>query len=147
MNMSSDVNTVNKLTTDITDTITCTMKDGTSIITPTFVLNYNASYFNANYLYSDTTDRYYFITDIEIAPAGKILIHCKVDVLMTYKTSILSLTCNIVRQENATAEQGAGKYVDSYYTTYAQKQNIIDTIGTLWGDLGSGSACYLVGTT
>lgn len=59
---------------------------------------------NSNYLFSTTTEKYYYIENYEIKNQT-IILSCKIDVLMSYKTQILSQTCTISKNE---------KYSNSY---------------------------------
>ena len=61
---------------------------------------------SSNYLYCTDTGKYYYIEDYEIENQT-VRIKCKIDVLMTYKTQILSNTCTIAKNEN-------GSLSDSY---------------------------------
>lgn len=53
----------------------------------------------SNYLYCTDTDKYYYIDNYEIINQT-VKIYCKIDVLMSYKSEILSNTCTISRNEN-----------------------------------------------
>ena len=56
---------------------------------------------NSNYMFCTDTGTYYYIENYEVINQT-VRIQCKVDVLMTYKTQILSNTCTISRNENLT---------------------------------------------
>lgn len=60
----------------------------------------------SNYLFCTDTEKYYYIEDYEIENQT-VRIKCKIDVLMTYKTQILSNTCTVAKNEN-------GNLSDSY---------------------------------
>ena len=78
---------------------TGTIKDDSSILTPTITILKDMSIIGKNYCYIETLKRYYFITDILIT--GTLMtLSLKVDVLQTYKDSILESTQVITRQEN-----------------------------------------------
>ena len=83
-------------------TVKCTLKENTSILNPVLKVS-KISVGNIkklNYLYIPDFARYYFITDI-IECTGNILeLHCKVDVLFSYKDDIKGITTLILRQEN-----------------------------------------------
>lgn len=78
-----------------------TLKDGTSIIDPS-VLCYNIDRFigDINYFYIDETERYYFITGVEVVRNGLWQISGHVDVLSTYKDAILANRAIIQRSES-----------------------------------------------
>lgn len=63
------------------------LKSGTSLISPTFLLQYSG---RPNFNYVSYEGRYYFITDITQVNNDLWEIACEVDVLATYKTEILS---------------------------------------------------------
>lgn len=60
----------------------------------------------SNYLFCTDTGKYYYIDDYVIENQT-VIIKCKLDVLMTYKTQILSNTCTVAKNEN-------GNISDSY---------------------------------
>ena len=74
------------------------LKDNTSIITPTILMNIN-SIPTANYMYIPDFHRYYYITNIECVRNGLIQISAKCDVLMTYKSGIRACNALVERQE------------------------------------------------
>lgn len=53
----------------------------------------------SNYLYCTDTSKYYFIENYEIQNQT-VIITCKIDVLMSYRTQILNNTCTISKNEN-----------------------------------------------
>lgn len=64
------------------------IKEDTNLMAPTFILKTNPIVYNSNYLFNDFTSRFYFIESIEALTGGRIAIHCKIDVLMTYRNEI-----------------------------------------------------------
>ncbi len=70
------------------------------ILEPKFVVEYNTDIYGANYCYCDTFARSYFITDISILTARRMLITCSVDVLQTYVSNILKCDVSIIRSES-----------------------------------------------
>ena len=107
-NNSSD-NTINKNLTLIHDVINCTIKEPISILNPVIILNYNSNIEKSNYVYIKDFNRYYFITDIKPLTGSRLQIEAKVDVLMSFKESILSIPCIIDKQQNLSH---ANKYKD-----------------------------------
>lgn len=99
----SDKNHVDKNITQIGSDITnAVIVDNVSITDPVFRLQ-DFTGFNpatANYCYIDTLERYYYITDITILTNDIYLIHCHVDVLMSFKSDIRSNTAIVARQQN-----------------------------------------------
>lgn len=66
------------------------LKETENELTPDFILNTNSLVYNANYFFCDFTSRYYYITDMEMMTGGRIVLHTRVDVLMTFRNEILS---------------------------------------------------------
>lgn len=69
------------------------LKNETNLMEPTFILKTNPVVYNANYLFCEFTSRYYYINSIDALSGGRIAIHCKIDVLYTYRNEILNSTC------------------------------------------------------
>lgn len=59
-------------------------------LTPNFILITNPIIYNSNYFFCSTTSRYYYITDVEFTSGGRIVLHSRVDVLMTFRNEIIS---------------------------------------------------------
>lgn len=64
------------------------LKDTTELFTPVFILRTNPLVYNSNYVYCSFTKRYYYIESIDALSGSRIAIHCKCDVLHTYRTEI-----------------------------------------------------------
>lgn len=77
-----------------------TLREGTSILNPTILIN-SGTMFGWNYCYIPSTRRYYFITDVRLQNKNLYEISLKCDVLMTYKNEILGLTTKVARAESA----------------------------------------------
>ena len=73
--------------------------DTRDIITPVFILSTNPMVYNANYLFCDFTQRYYYIDNVELMAGGRIAIHCHVDVLHTYRAEILGSVAWVDRSD------------------------------------------------
>ena len=80
--------------------VNCEVYHECSIMSPTFLLAYNSSYINCNYLYVSAWHRYYFIVDETVAPGGRIYLSCQEDVLMSNKNEIKALSGYLVRTED-----------------------------------------------
>lgn len=76
--------------------------DTRDIITPVFILSTNPMVYNANYLFCDFTQRYYYIDNVELMAGGRIAIHCRVDVLHTYRAEILGSVAWVDRSDRTT---------------------------------------------
>ena len=75
---------------------TVTLKEGTSVENPTFILS--GDHFDICYVKA-FSDHYYFVTDVKSVHKGLTEISCKMDVMATYKTSIGNYTAFIERSE------------------------------------------------
>lgn len=95
---------VNKTLTTIGTQKTLTIYDSIDIISPVFVLDYNADLLTANYLYCGNLARYYFINNITLDSGKRMCISCSEDVLMTFRTQLLNCECCVMRNENALGE-------------------------------------------
>lgn len=73
--------------------------DNTSYTDPTFEVSYSPVWKWCNYIYSSDLERYYFVTNVETAQ-NRLLIHCHVDVLMSYKDKILTKMILVKRSSN-----------------------------------------------
>lgn len=69
------------------------------------VLNYNAPQItfrgigNSNYLYVPTLNRYYYINETVAKGNNTVTVQCKLDVLQTYKDSVLNATATLTESE------------------------------------------------
>lgn len=95
---SSDNNTINKNITTVSSA-SCTIKEPMDIENPHIILN-TFNYNNVNYVYIPDLNRYYFITDIINLTGGRVELVLDVDVLESFKASILSLSAIIEKQQN-----------------------------------------------
>lgn len=73
------------------------IKGACSVENPVLILDYNSVDFN--YVYAPAFGRYYFVTDIVVNTAGRVIISCKSDVLMSFKDSIKNLSVYVSRTE------------------------------------------------
>lgn len=112
----------NKINKDITisQTVSGTLKAGTSVIDPVILIAGDAGTYSAyNYMQIDAFNgRKYFITDIRTQANGILEISGHVDVLYTYATEILAQTAVLARQEN-----NWNLYIeDGIFKTYANSK-------------------------
>lgn len=87
---------------DLLETLTGTLRDGSSILDPVIMVQANAPGFQSNqvnYIYVAQTGRYYYITNIVSVNYTLWEIHCHVDVLMSYAEQIRQQTAIVARQE------------------------------------------------
>ena len=72
-----------------------------------------------NYCYIESFNRYYFVTNIELENNDIVVMYLKCDVLMTYKTIILSANSHITRTSKA--NKYSLFYNDGEYKTLSLK--------------------------
>lgn len=90
-NNGSEATIINKNITDI-DQATATIKGNLSVEAPVLILAYDSNADDINYIKIPDLHRNYFISDIINLTGGRYEVHCKVDVLESFKDQILSLT-------------------------------------------------------
>lgn len=95
------------------------------IINPEFDLTYNSIILTSNYVYCDTFGRYYYITNMAVNTAQRIIVSCSVDVLQTYASDIKNSTATILRSESIGAPT---HYTDSKLPVYPAKNNVTSII-------------------
>lgn len=75
------------------------LKDSSSVVDPSFMIESEYDLSLYNYCYIPEFHRFYYITGIEVIRTNMWAISCHVDVLMSFKTNIRSLSGIISRQE------------------------------------------------
>lgn len=91
------------------------VKDTEKTLTPDFIINTNAMVYNANYFFCDFTSRYYYITGFDVTTGGRIIVHSRVDVLMTFRNEILSSTAWVEKSDNTTDETDDYNFLHNEY--------------------------------
>lgn len=109
---------------------TIVLKEQTSILNPIITLAYDESLLNCNYCYIKQLKRYYYIKNIVIGYNQALEMELYIDVLMSWKSYILSLNCFIQRQEYNYNPY----FVDGELLTRADKTQIIQNVGSVGGD-------------
>ncbi len=112
-NNLSDPNIINKAIMQI-GSADCVIKDSLAFEKPSFILQYNTDLARGNYLYTPELQRYYYINNISRLTGGRMQLDCDVDVLESFKQSILNTTCIIDKQtqkNNANVYLNDGSYV------------------------------------
>lgn len=101
INNSPD-NAVSKNLTAIVS-IACVFKNPSSIQTPDIIISGQdlTLFKDANYMYINTTERYYYITDVTSLKNNLVEILGRVDPLMSFKEKILANTAIISRNEKS----------------------------------------------
>jgi hypothetical protein len=100
-------------------TSTCTPYDECSIHNPVIKVRQFNGYANVNYCYIDEYGRYYYITDVIAKSGGLLEIHCRVDVLMTFKDVIKVSRGVCVANENV----GSSFIPDENYPVIIKRGN------------------------
>lgn len=75
------------------------LKDSSSVVDPSFIIESTSDLSLYNYCYIPEFHRFYYITGIEVVRTNLWAISCHVDVLMSFKSNIRSLSGIISRQE------------------------------------------------
>ena len=134
----SDNRTLQKSLTQVSTPLSCDIYGSESIITPRFILEYVGV--EPNYCYVAELNRYYYIRDIVLAPGGRRILMCEVDVLMSNIDEILNLNCLVLRQENETL---CNKYlVDNRMIANVNKEEVVESFGETV--ITNPSTCFLL---
>lgn len=101
----------------------CEVYGDNSLLNPNFLIDYDSSLLNKNYVYIPEWGRYYFIVSpLTMSSGGRCIVSCQEDVLMTFRSGIRNLDCYIIRNEKT-----RNKYiVDDFYPA-----EILSTVTTL----------------
>ena len=94
-------NKIDKSVTQIKTITGAICKENCSVLTPVFIVAYDALLLNCNYAYCADFGRYYYITNITVVTGGRLQINCKVDVLTTYAQYIKNVPAVLVRSEQS----------------------------------------------
>lgn len=90
---------INKQLIDVA-TFTGNLKEETSVINPVFEVETSLDLSQMNYIWIDDLHRYYYVTNIVSIATNLWRVYCHVDVLMTYKPTILAHEAVIARQQS-----------------------------------------------
>ena len=85
-NNNSNTNVLNK-NIKLVDTLEFNLKIDNSILQPVLILK---NYSGGNYCYIKKFERYYYVTDIKLLTGGLYQLQLDIDVLMTYKSDIMT---------------------------------------------------------
>lgn len=110
-------------------TFSCNLKEETSILNPTIILNTSSSdVIGYNYAYIPSFNRYYFIKDVRATSRNMWELDMSCDVLATYKTGIGSMTPYVLRSASQSDEYILDTVypADSYITEHIS--NIASTV-------------------
>lgn len=101
------------------------LRQETNIINPSIVIEY-AGEINFNYVYISTFNRYYFVNSISSVRSNLWRIELSVDVLMTYKSTILNYECYVSRNENEYNEDIEDNYLPLEYEKIVEITDLYD---------------------
>lgn len=97
---ASDNRYLSKTLTQIGNTpITCTFKEDTNMEAPAVIISPSAYDPACNYVYLSDTGRYYYVTDVTFSHQ-RVVLFLKVDVLMSFATSLDNCKCIASRSQN-----------------------------------------------
>lgn len=78
----------------------CEIYGENTLLSPSFLLDYDDSLLNKNYVYVPAWDRYYYIVSpLSMIQGKRCVVVCSEDVRMTFANGILSLECYVVRNQ------------------------------------------------
>lgn len=102
----------------------CDIKGESSITNPVSILKYNENIFKSNYIHIESWGRFYFIDDVRVMTGGRVEVSLSVDVLESFKDSILEL--NVILSD--TEQTGLNKYLnsESFVTNCKTKTDVIN---------------------
>ena len=119
------IDKVNENTSYTTQAASLKPNTEVSIINPTFIFSSPSTIVGCNYLYCDTFDRYYFITNISVDTAQRAIVECNIDVLQSWSAEIKASTATILRSESIGKPT---KYIDSKLPIYPTKKNVTSIV-------------------
>lgn len=99
-NNRSDNRKLSKSIVQLGSPIDCQLKEDCSIINPILIVSHSALplYNQCNYMFIPEFGRYYYC-ELTAMAGDKIMVHGKVDVLMSHAPNIRALQCTILRQQ------------------------------------------------
>lgn len=89
---------INKQLIDVA-TYTGNLREETSVLDPVFDIETSSDLSQMNYIWISELHRYYYVTNIVSVATNLWRVYCHVDVLMTYKPTILAHEAVIGRQQ------------------------------------------------
>lgn len=119
--ISDDRNKLSKSLGTPTSFTSYILKDPTDVIRPVLRIQSADNLSGKNYVYIERYGRYYFIENIVATPNNFWELHCKVDVLMSFKTQIQALKGTVTRGEKLFN----GYLNDPEYKAYAYTETIV----------------------
>lgn len=104
---SGDIRQITKLMTDVVE-VTGTLRDKCNVLTPELLVKTDVREFN--YVYIEEFKRYYYVKDITQYRQGMWVCQLKVDVLMSYRDSILEFNGIVSRLNDSDYVNGASVF-------------------------------------
>lgn len=105
--------------------LSCAPTNTVNLLNPEFLIDYDASYLNANYLYCRDFDRYYYVNNIRFDTAGRLILPCTSDRRMTACNSIKAMQATILRAESLGQPT---KIPDNKLPVYPNKKDITSIV-------------------
>ena len=115
-------------------------------LTPDFVLATSPLLNNANYFWCDFTQRFYFITSFDVTTGRRMIIHSRVDVLMTFRNEILGSSAWVDVSDKTSDTSDGYQFLHNDYP-FRQDYDVLgkSSTGTIFGPFaGSGLAMVLI---
>lgn len=109
-NISDDERKINKTLVDGI-TLDCNVRRDVDIYNPFFLVKKSDNFNPQDYNYIGWHNKYYFIRDINYTAKGMFRIDTHIDVLMSYKDSILSATSLITQSTEIESFYNGGDYI------------------------------------
>lgn len=122
----SDEKSVNKVLNKLAEITSFKIKGDVDILKPVILLSNNYALLS-NYVYIKKFNRYYFVKNVTALNEDMIQLECEVDVLYTYRRSIMNLSTFVERQEFNYSPY----VVDSELVTQCKREIRYSIIGNL----------------
>lgn len=97
---TDDNRVVNKTLSAVGEGVTVRPTERLDMMSPNFLIDYNAAALGANYCYCDTFSRYYYINDITLETGHRMTLHCTLDPLYTYSAYLALVPATVIRAES-----------------------------------------------
>lgn len=76
------------------------------ILNPVFIVDYDENILPCNYLYCDTTNRFYYVSPPVLIDGRRIELHCTCDVLMSWRSNLMECPATVIRRERHNSDTG-----------------------------------------
>lgn len=117
------------------------LKETENSLTPDFLLKTSDIVQNSNYFFCTATSRFYYITSVDYTTGGRMIIHSKCDVLMTFRKEILNSSSWVNVSDKSTDESDNYDMLHNDYP-FRQDYDVLglsstDSIFTLFNQSGT----------